>query len=309
MDALLRFVRNWALLLALLVGGIGYKVFIPYAGKTVYLIFVMLLFTFCRIDPSRFRFRKVHAFFLAFQLAGAMGSYYLFRFLGWDNLAESAMMCLLAPTAAASAVVTLKLGGDGASNTTYVLLSSLLVSLVAPLWFPFIHEQSSQLPFWTACWHILRRVLPVMAGPFLSAMLLERLWPKVHDAFARWHEVSFYLWASCLVFASAQMVQAVVASHTGRGDLSILALLSLVLCLSQFFLGKRWGARFGGDSVAGGQSLGQKNMILAIWIADMFLVPAHGGTPLSIVALGTYIIWQNIINSWQLWRKRRQEAA
>ena len=51
--------------------------------------------------------------------------------------------------------------------------------------------------------------------------------------------------------------------------------------------------------ISGGQALGQKNTILAIWMAHTYL------NPLSSVAPGSYVLWQNIINSWQLWKKRK----
>lgn len=308
MRGILNFIKNWVLILALLIGCLGHEFFIAYADKTMYLIFVMLFFTFCRIDPSQLRFRKVHGVFLLIQVLGAAALYYGFSWLGRSDLAESAMMCLLAPTAAASAVVTMKLGGDGASNTTYVLLSSLTVSLLVPLWFPLLNPAMHEIPFWTACWGILMRVMPVLAGPFLLAILLKYAAVKVHDRLASWHEVSFYLWAFCLVFAAAQMVDAIERSHAGLSLTLLLAALSAVLCGLQFFLGKRLGRHYG-DSISGGQSLGQKNIILAIWIATMFLSRAEGDTPMAIVGLGTYIIWQNIVNSWQLYRKRMRENA
>ena len=46
-------------------------------------------------------------------------------------------------------------------------------------------------------------------------------------------------------------------------------------------------------------ALGQKNTVLAIWMAYTYLNPA------SAIAPGSYVVWQNIINSWQLWKKRR----
>ena len=74
------------------------------------------------------------------------------------------------------------------------------------------------------------------------------------------------------------------------------------MCCLQFFLGKRIGARYG-ERITGGQALGQKNTILAIWLAHTYL------TPVTAVGAGSYVVWQNIINSWQLWRQRaRQEV-
>lgn len=308
MHGILNFIKNWVLIICLMIGCLGHEFFIDYADKTMYLIFVMLFFTFCRIDPSQLRFRKVHAIFLAIQIVGSVFLYYVLSYLGHKEIAESTMMCLLAPTAAASAVVTMKLGGDGASNTTYVLLSSLAVAILVPIWFPLIHPQGEGLSFWWACWGILRKVLPVLVGPFLLAMLVKRFSPVFHAKISRWHEVSFYLWAICLVFAAAQMVVAIEKSHFGMSLTVLLALISALLCGLQFFLGKRLGKHYG-DSISGGQSLGQKNIILAIWIASMFLSDGNGDTPMAIVGLGTYIIWQNLVNSWQLYRKRVKDAG
>ena len=75
----------------------------------------------------------------------------------------------------------------------------------------------------------------------------------------------------------------------------MLAGIALVICLLQFTLGRYIGRRFG-DTVAGGQLIGQKNTVLAIWMAQTWL------DPLSSVAPAAYVIWQNIVNSWQLWR-------
>jgi BASS family bile acid:Na+ symporter len=47
--------------------------------------------------------------------------------------------------------------------------------------------------------------------------------------------------------------------------------------------------------------LGQKNTVLAIWMAATYL------NPLTTIAPGSYVVWQNTINSWQLWKKRKSE--
>ena len=44
------------------------------------------------------------------------------------------------------------------------------------------------------------------------------------------------------------------------------------------------------------QSLMQKNTVLAIWLAMAYM------TPLASVVPAAYIAWQNILNSWQLFR-------
>ena len=180
MRGILNFLKNWVLIIALLVGCLAHNVLIGYADKTMYLIFGMLFFTFCRIHPSQLKLHRVHGLFLAVQILGAAISYYILKFCGAEMVAESVMICILAPTAAASVVVTMKLGGDPASNATYVLLSNIAVSLVVPLWFPFINPAMAEMSFWVACWSILKKVMPLLLGPFVLAMLLKWLLPKAH---------------------------------------------------------------------------------------------------------------------------------
>ena len=66
-------------------------------------------------------------------------------------------------------------------------------------------------------------------------------------------------------------------------------------------LGKRVGQHYG-ERLSAGQAWGQKNTVLAIWMAYTYL------QPLSSVGPGSYVLWQNLINSYQLWKKRRQET-
>ena len=70
-------------------------------------------------------------------------------------------------------------------------------------------------------------------------------------------------------------------------------------CIVQFWFGKRAGS-VQDDSITSGQALGQKNTVFAIWTAYTYL------NPLSSLAPGTYVLWQNIFNSWQLWRKNHR---
>ena len=43
-------------------------------------------------------------------------------------------------------------------------------------------------------------------------------------------------------------------------------------------------------------------LIILIWMAYTYL------NPLASVGPGSYVLWQNLINSWQLWKKRRRDA-
>ncbi len=79
----------------------------------------------------------------------------------------------------------------------------------------------------------------------------------------------------------------------------MLALVALGACLIQFKVGRMLGRRYG-DPAAGGQSLGQKNTVLAVWMAQSFL------DPISSIAPTAYIMWQNFVNSYQIYKKDRE---
>ncbi|MDR0891524.1 MAG: transporter [Mediterranea sp.] len=292
---LLRFLKNWTLPIAILIGALGYPFFVHFSFLTAYLIFLMLLLTFCRVSPRELKVKPHHAWLLLLQIGGALAIYLLLA-PTHKIVAEGVMICILCPTAAAAAVTTVKLGGSAASLTTYTLLSNLAVAILVPLFFPLVEPQPD-LRFWDAFLLILSKVFPLLILPFVAAWTLKRLLPAVHGQLLRISGMAFYLWAVSIVIVTAQTVNAIV-NEPGSGLVELLiAGGALVACLLQFFLGARIGFAYG-DPIGGRQSLGQKNTILAIWMAHTYL------NPLSAIGPGAYVLWQNIVISYLLWKKR-----
>ena len=114
--------------------------------------------------------------------------------------------------------------------------------------------------------------------------------------------MAFYLWSIALMIVTGQTVKSLIESDAAVGVKVSIALAGLVTCAIQFYLGKRIGSRYD-DRISAGQALGQKNTVLAIWMAYTYL------DPLSSVAPGSYVLWQNIFNSYQLWKKRKKESC
>ena len=56
------------------------------------------------------------------------------------------------------------------------------------------------------------------------------------------------------------------------------------------------------DSITAGQALGQKNTVFAIWMGFTFF------TPITSIAGGFYSVWHNIVNSYQLYEKRKKDG-
>lgn len=113
--------------------------------------------------------------------------------------------------------------------------------------------------------------------------------------------LAFYLWGISLIIAIGLTLRSVVNSHFDPHVMWLLALSALVACVWQFGIGKLVGRRLG-DYISCGQGFGQKNTILAIWVSYTYL------TPVISVAPSCYIVWQNVVNSWQLWWKEKRDT-
>ena len=258
----------------------------------------MLLLTFCKVSPRDLKPKPLHLWLLLIQIFGAIAVYLLlFRFN--KIVAEGAMVCVICPTATAAAVITSKLGGSAASLTTYTLIGNIGAAIAVPILFPLI-EAYADISFFDSFLLILSKVFPLLICPFLVAWFLQRFVPRVHRTLLDYHELAFYLWAVSLAIVTAQTLSSLINDPADGITEIMIALAALVVCCLQFFFGKTLGSLYN-DRISGGQALGQKNTILAIWMAHTYL------NPLSSVAPGSYVLWQNIINSYQLWKKRKKE--
>ena len=316
---MLNFLKNWTLPIAMLTGALGYFLFAdlpllapakPLVRSLVrfmppVLVFCQLLLVFCKIEPRDLLPSRWHIWLLLFQLVSTTLIALLLITVHLDGtykeVFEGAMVCLICPTATAAAVVTSKLGGSAPRLTTYTLLSNLLAAVVVPLLFPLV-EPHAEIGFLSAFLKILSKVFPLLLCPFFVALLLRYFLPAVYRFLQGLHNVAFYLWGVALSIVTGQTVQSLVTSDASVVVEVLIALAGFAACVVQFYVGKRIGTRYD-DRISAGQALGQKNTVVAIWMSYTFL------DPLSSVGPGSYILWQNSFNSWQLWKKRKREAA
>ena len=311
---MLKFIRNWTLPIAMLVGTLAYLMFAkwsflspakPYVHSfvsfiTPWLIFAQLLLTFCKIDLKELKPKRWHLWLLmiqGFSCALAAGVLLLVPMSELNKgVWEGMMVCLICPTATAAAVITGKLGGNAATLTTYTLLSNLLGAMMVPLVFPLV-EPHEGLTFWSAFFRILSKVFPLLLAPFFVALFLKHFLKSVHRWLMEHSGMAFYIWAFALALVMGQTARSLLNSDVSAW---LVALGGLFTCVVQFLLGKRIGSVYH-DRISAGQALGQKNTVLAIWMASTYL---H---PLATIAPGSYVLWQNVINSFQLWKKRKKE--
>ena len=258
------------------------------------LIFAMLFLTYCKVDMRRMRLSWLHLWLLVIQFAGSVGILYALAPLG-EIVAQGAMMCVLAPIAMAAVVIGGLLGADTESMTAFSLLCNLSTALVAPYLLHLAGGEGCTLA------EILSKVAPLLILPFVAGQACQYIAKPV----ARWatehKNATFYIWLIALIIIIGRTTAFVIDQKAENIKIEfIMAGVALVICLAQFGIG-RWLGRKYGDAIAGGQSLGQKNTVLAIWMAQTFL------NPLSSVAPTAYILWQNMVNSWQLYRQEQRE--
>lgn len=292
--------KPWILPLAMVCGMLFHTAIESVQFLAPYLIFTMLFITFCRLRPGEFRIGRLTAAVVGVQLAGAVAVYLACLPLG-DDAAQGAMICILCPTATAAPVITALLGGSISTLIAISLLSNLATAIAAPAFFALINPEAS-ISFTALFLSILAKVGPMILAPLLLTLLLNYAAPRLHDRIASFQPLSFYLWAISLIIVVGRAVSFAMHEPPNRiPEMIVLALLAGTVCIAQFYIGRRLGARMG-DKIAGAQGLGQKNTVLAVWMAISFL------NPVSSIAPAAYIAWQNSINSLQLYLKTRREA-
>lgn len=312
---IIRFLKDWTLPVAIATGTLCYLTFyyIPQLDElgdtlspiidTVFPIsvFLTLLVTFCKVNFHEMRPHRWHTGILMAQLllvAVIVGICLSLRDCPDSKLVwEAILTCVIGPSAAAAPVVVGKLGGNISTMTTYTLLSSFFSALMIPLVFPIL-EQTVHVAFFDAFLIILEKVSMVLLLPLVLGWLMQHYVKGICARIAAMPNLSFYCWAFSLSITSGITVKNIVHSNASLLLLMIIALSTFILCWVQFFIGRGIGKRLG-EEINCGQALFQKNTALSIWVAYMYL---H---PVASIGAGCYVLWQNIINSFELWQYRQ----
>ena len=294
--------KSYVLPIAILLGLLLHEFCAQFSVVVPYIIFTIILLTFTAVDITKLRFKPLFAWIILFQVLVSLGLYFLLKTLKINEIvAEGILIGVLCPVAASVAVVSTMLGADRNTVTSYTVIGNLVISVVAPVYFSFIGV-NQDMPFLDSFLQILRRIGAVIGLPFFVALALQLLWPKANRAISRYKGLAFYLWALALFLTLGQTIHFIFLNGKGNGSSILwLGVSALLFCVIQFGLGKWIGHKYG-DTIAGGQLLGQKNSAMGIWMANHYL---H---PLASVYLAFYSVFQNVFNSWQIWYygKRRQ---
>jgi len=312
-----QFLKDWTLPVAIATGTVVYLTFhwVPqleeaadFFGPIIDTIFPLMVFStlfsnFCRVDfhqmrPHRWQFGVL----LAQLLLVALNVWIIFCVEAnpWQKILwESVLTCIIGPAATAAPVVTAKIGGNINTMTAFVVLSSFASALMIPAVFPLL-ERGVGLNFWSAFLIILEKLAMVLVLPLALGWFMQHYARRLCDRIVSIPDLSFYLWAVQLSVTSGVTVRNIVHCEAGLPLLSMIALLSLALCFVLFLIGRSVGSHLG-EEINSGQASFQKNTALSIWVAYAYL------NPVASVGAGCYVLWQNIINSLELWEYRRKK--
>ncbi len=280
-------------LLLMMVLGIAFPQLSALSFLIQYLLMAMLFFAFLDIDIQPRSFQKGILWVLLANILIAFTAYWILRPFDF-NLALTAFITGIAPTATAAPVIIGFLQGEVAYVVGAVLVSNISMSLILPLALPFVVGDVVKI----SVWQVLEPVLVTMFAPLILVRLSWLLPLGTQAVIRRGKAFSFTFWLLALLISSAK------ASDFLRNDVSAsasavipIALVSLGLCIVNFAMGALLGGeRFRQEA---SQSLGQKNNAFVIWVALTFINP--------LVAMGPtfYILYHNLYNSWQIYRFER----
>lgn len=312
----LKFIKNWTLPVAIAFGALVYFVFYltpglesasqffaPICDAILPLFMFLVLFvTFCKVDFRKLKPVRWHWWVSAFNVLFVVvvtAIVLAFRMKGESLiLMEALLTCIIGPCASAAPVVTQKLGGNLEEMTTFTFLSNFFTAALVPVCFPLI-DSAAHLSFLSAFFIILYKVCIVLVVPMGLAWVVKHYMRRFHKWVVNVKDLSYYLWAASLTIVSGTTMKNIVHADTTAGFLFLIAVLALIICIVQFAVGRYIGHYFKA-TVNAGQALGQKNTAFAIWIAYTYLAP------LSSVGPGCYVLWQNIINSLEIWMCRKK---
>ena len=310
-----KFFREFALPCSLVLGAVVYLIFanVPFLepfGEAVgphlislmpVVLFCLLYVTFCKIEIKEMKPKTWHFVLqlIRTSLAALMVlAIYLFG-SNYDTklVLEGAFICFICPTAAAVAVVTEKLGGSIGSLTTYTVIANVFTMIIIPTLFPMV-EKGADVSFLYMSMMVFRNVTTVLVVPLILALLSRRFLHKFVAQVKSVKDLGFYMWCFNLTILMGETLRNILHATVSGWILALLLIVPLLVCLIQFCIGKAVGRHYG-DSISAGQALGQKNTIVGIWLTLTFL------NPLAAVAPGAYVVWQNLVNGWQLWYKEK----
>ena len=295
MAQILRFIKNWTLLFAIFIGMVGAKFWNILATSFSWLlpslIFLMLILSLSKIEDAKPQKIKLHAIFILLQTIIGISFYFIFK--SYDLfLAQGLIMIIFGAAANASPVVVSLMGGKIDFSARFVLIDHLYIAVIAPILFPLLGN-GAEGNFLADFLTIVKKIIPTVVLPLAIILTLKRFSPKAINGIRKVASYSYYMWAFAITLIIGQAFYQFTNSDIEISFILKAVGLAFVCFLFQWGTGRFVGSKFN-ETIAGGQALAQKNVILSIWLAQMYFSAEVIWLPIC------YILAQNTINSIQI---------
>lgn len=264
----------------------------PFAWLIRWLLVGMLFVAFLDVDLRDARPSPAHWKLLAAWPLVAGFGWLLLRPFG-EQAALAGFLAGATPTATAAPVITGLLGGRVGFVTVSVLGSNLAASVALPAALAALPGTAASVEPSRA----LAETVALVAVPFALAQVVRGA-PGAARRLAPLRRAAFPAWIAVLALASARTSD-FLARHPEipAGLVAAVFVGTGCVCAANFLVGRLAGRP--GRELEAGQSLGQKNTMLTLWIGLSVAGPVAALGPAS------YVVWHNLWNGIQLSRRRR----
>ena len=283
----------------LLLFTISTGILFPYGHEYTFLIryflMVMLFFSFLDVKVNSDIITKKHFVILSTIIVAASIIFLLIKPFSID-LAQTAFITAIAPTAIAAPVITSLKRKKVEFVAFSLLLNNFTIALLIPFMLPFVMQNNAEI----SITDVLYPILITFSVPFASAQILKVISKKIWTRLVNWKDVSFYILIINIYIATSDASNYIRSEFsTNLNILFLIAGSSAFLCV--FFFGLGWiigGKEYHHEA---SQSLGQKNNAFTIWLSLTYM------NPISAIGPVFYVFFQNLYISYELHKHRHEK--
>jgi BASS family bile acid:Na+ symporter len=261
-----------------------------------YLVMYMLFMSFLTMPLSGNPARLTHLWILVANVLLGFIPYLILRPIS-EEYALIAFITGITPTGIAAPVLISLIRRDVSFVATSTLITNICIAFIIPATLPFIVGSSLEIHLM----EIVFEVMMVVIAPFIVSFGIRLFVPRLEIILKKGTVVSLFVWLITIWIAIAKSAMYLKNQDDApASQIFTIAGISLILCILAFVLGHFIGGKTLNKEAA--QSLGQKNIMLTIWISLTYLNP--------VVALGPtfYLMFHHIYNGWLLWRFSEKNA-
>jgi BASS family bile acid:Na+ symporter len=282
------------LILASIAIGVLFPFGYPYAFLIRYFLMIMLFFVFLNINIHRKILQTLHFKILLTNILIPLFAYFFLQFFN-ETVAVAVFLVALAPTAAAASIIAQLLNAKVEIVAASTLVTSAGMALVIPFLLPFIIQIEGAIDTLS----VFIPIVVVVFVPLILAQIVKKTLPKVQQVLSKKKDIPLYLFLVNVYLAMAKSTHFIQTSEETQFDTIFwIALATGLLCIVNFQVGERIVSPE--LKYEGGLALGRKNTMFILWLALTFVSPIAALSPIF------YILWQNLYNSFQLWRQDKQ---